>query len=112
MAASKPTSSLSVQRHILSTERYLGALTDGLGCCPLDDEAYPSPSECRSNGTKGIRSLIGFGNLVGSLSHSVLYLQGVLPQHSPSSDFGENQLSRGLISLSLLTTAHLTVSQD
>src|SRR5207245_6993101 len=59
----------------------------------------------------GIRSLIGFGNLVGSLSHSVLYLQGVLPQHSPSSDFGENQLSRGLISLSLLLSIHLKIFQ-
>jgi hypothetical protein len=55
--------------------------------------------------------LIGFGNLVGSLSHSVLYLRRVLPQHSPSSDFGENQLSRGLISLSLLLTAHLRIFQ-
>jgi hypothetical protein len=55
--------------------------------------------------------LIGFGNLVGSLSHSVLYLPGVLPQHSPSSDFGENQLSRGLISLSLLLSSHLRIFQ-
>ena len=53
--------------------------------------------------------MIGFGNLVGSLSHSVLYLQWVLPQHSPSSDFGENQLSRGLISLSLLLSSHLRI---
>ena len=78
MAASKPTSSLSVQRHILSTERYLGALIDGLGCCPLDDEAYPSPSECRCTETEGIRSLIGFDILVGTLSHPVLYLLRVL----------------------------------
>ena len=78
-----------------------------LGCCPLGDEAYPSPPDCWDTGIRGIRSLIGFGNLVGSLSHPVLYLQGVLPQHSPSSDFGENQLSRGLISLSLLLTSHL-----
>ena len=55
--------------------------------------------------------MIGFGNLVGSLSHSVLYLHGVLPQHSPSSDFGENQLSRGLISLSLLLSCHLRIFQ-
>src|SRR5215471_19622773 len=59
----------------------------------------------------GIRSLIGFGNLVGSLSHSVLYLPAVLTQHSPSSDFGENQLSRGLISLSLLLSSHLRIFQ-
>ena len=55
--------------------------------------------------------MIGFGNLVGSLSHSVLYLHGELPQHSPSSDFGENQLSRGLISLSLLLSSHLRIFQ-
>ena len=41
----------------------------------------------------------------------MLYLQGVLPQHSPSSDFGENQLSRGLISLSLLLSSHLKIFQ-
>ena len=55
--------------------------------------------------------MIGFGNLVGSLSHSVLYLHGVLAQRSPSSDFGENQLSRGLISLSLLLSSHLRIFQ-
>ena len=41
----------------------------------------------------------------------MLYLYGVLPQHSPSSDFGENQLSRGLISLSLLLSSHLRIFQ-
>jgi hypothetical protein len=35
----------------------------------------------------------------------------VLIQHSPSSDFGENQLSRGLISLSLLLSSHLRIFQ-
>ena len=35
----------------------------------------------------------------------------VLSQHSPSSDFGENQLSRGLISLSLLPSSHLRIFQ-
>ena len=55
--------------------------------------------------------MIGFGSLVGPLSHSVLYLHWVLPQHSPSSDFGENQLSRGLISLSLLLSSHLKIFQ-
>ena len=55
--------------------------------------------------------MIGFGSLVGPLSHSVLYLRWVLPQHSPSSDFGENQLSRGLISLSLLLSSHLRIFQ-
>gem|GEM_PF-1121892 len=111
MAASKPTSSLSKQRHILSTEQHFGTLTVGLGCCPLGHEAYPSQPECWVNEIHGIRSLIGFGNLVGSLSHPVLYLHGVLTQRSPSSDFGENQLSRGLISLSLLLSSHLRIFQ-
>ncbi len=106
MAASKPTSSLSKQRHILST-----SLAVGLGCCPLGDEAYPSPPECCDNEIRRIRSLIGFDILVGTLSHPVLYLHGVLPQRSPSSDFGENQLSRGLISLSLLLSSHLRIFQ-
>ena len=34
-----------------------------------------------------------------------------LIQLSPSSDFGENQLSRGLISLSLLLSSHLRIFQ-
>ncbi len=55
--------------------------------------------------------MIGFDILVGTLSQSVLYLHGVLTQHSPSSDFGENQLSRGLISLSLLLSSHLRIFQ-
>ena len=80
VAASKPTSSLSVQRHILSTELYLGTLAGDLGCCPFGDEAYPSPPDCWSNGIHGIRSLIGFDILVGTLSHPVLYLHGVLLQ--------------------------------
>ena len=41
----------------------------------------------------------------------MLYLRRVLPEHSPSSDFGENQLSRGLISLSLLLSSHLKIFQ-
>ena len=55
--------------------------------------------------------MIGFGRLVGPLSHSVLYLLRVLARRSPSSDFGENQLSRGLISLSLLPSGHLRIFQ-
>ena len=55
--------------------------------------------------------MIGFGILVWTLSHPVLYLLGLLTQRSPSSDFGENQLSRGLISLSLLLSSHLRIFQ-
>ena len=53
---------------------HLEALAVGLGCFPLD----PGPSHPESDsrvGTDGIRSLIGFGNLVGPLALSVLYLR-------------------------------------
>ncbi len=52
MAASKPTSSLSLQHHILSTKRGLGTLADSPGCFPLDDEAYPPPSDYRGSATR------------------------------------------------------------
>jgi hypothetical protein len=58
-----------------STERHLGTLSDGLGCFPLDDEAYPPPSDCQVM-PRGIRSLIEFGTRVRALAHSVLYLRG------------------------------------
>ena len=80
MAASKPTSSLSKRRHILSTKRYLGTLAGGLGCCPLGHGAYPPQPDCWVTEIRGIRSLIGFDILVGTLSHPVLYLLGVLTQ--------------------------------
>jgi len=35
VAASKPTSSLSMKSHLLYTERYLGTLAADLGCFPL-----------------------------------------------------------------------------
>ncbi len=51
---------------------YLGTLAGGLGCFPLEYGAYPPHSDsCSKN--NGIRSLIGFGNLVGPLAHLVLY---------------------------------------
>ena len=78
VAASKPTSSLSKQPHILYTELYLGTLSADLACLPLAREAYPPRTDSRATPTD-IRSLIGFGSLVGPLSHSVLYLPGVLP---------------------------------
>ena len=89
----------------------MGTLAGGLDCCPFDDGAYPPPSDCWDNGSRGIRSLIGFDILVWTLSQPVLYLLGLLSQRSPSSDFGENQLSRGLISLSLLLSSHLRIFQ-
>ena len=57
-----------------STETRLGTLFDGLGCCPLDYGRYHPQSDCRAS-PPGIRSLIGVGNRVWPLAHSVLYLQ-------------------------------------
>ena len=73
VAASKPTSSLSVYLHLLSTAQYLGTLAAGLACLPLADEAYPSPTDSRVTPC-GIRSLIEFGTRVWALVHPVLYL--------------------------------------
>jgi hypothetical protein len=61
----------------------LGTLVDGLGCSPLDDEAYPPPSH--SQGPRiGIRSLVGFGSAPAPLAHPVLYhryaTSGAAPQ--------------------------------
>jgi hypothetical protein len=47
-----------------------GALAEGLGSSPLDDEAYPPPSHCRRVRI-GIRSLVPKGSRVGPLSDSV-----------------------------------------
>ena len=92
MAASKPTSSLSKQRHILSTYSHLVTLADGLVCCPLGYDSYPSQPDSYDTETGGIRSLIGFGSLVGPLSHSVLYLRALVAGRYTSIYFGENQL--------------------
>ena len=52
----------------------LGTLAGDLGCFPLDHEPYRPQSDSRAE-LVGIRSLVGFGNLVGPLALSVLYLR-------------------------------------
>ena len=52
----------------------LGTLAGGLGCFPLDYGPYHPQSDSRA-ALVGIRSLVGFGNLVGPLAHPVLYLR-------------------------------------
>ena len=52
------------------TEHDLGTLAGDLGCSPLDDEAYPSPSNSRDSHI-GIRSLVRQGSRVGPHSNSV-----------------------------------------
>ena len=49
-----------------------GALAGDLGCFPLDHGSYHPQSDSRAL-LIGIRSLVGFGNLVGPLAHPVLY---------------------------------------
>ena len=51
-----------------------GTLAGGLGSFPLGYETYLTQPDSRAAVT-GIRSLIGFGNLVRPLAHSVLYLR-------------------------------------
>ncbi len=48
----------------------MGTLAGDLGCSPLDDEAYPSPSSCPGL-YNGIRSLVSKDSRVGLLSNSV-----------------------------------------
>ena len=55
---------------------YLGALAGGLGCFPLVSGPYRPETHSRAE-FPGIRSLVGFGRLVGPLAHSVLYPQGL-----------------------------------
>ncbi len=52
----------------------LGTLAGDLGCFPLDHGPYHPQSDSRAL-LAGIRSLVGFGNLVGPLAHPVLYLR-------------------------------------
>ena len=51
----------------------LGTLAGGLGSFPLDNETYLTLSASYGVKLIGIRSLIGVGNLVRPLVHSVLY---------------------------------------
>ena len=54
----------------LVTKPYFGTLADGLGCFPLDREAYPSRTDSRGK-VYGIRSLVGVGRLVAPHPQSV-----------------------------------------
>ena len=83
---------------------HLGTLAGSLGSFPLDNESYHPLSHCRVVLT-GIRSLIGFGSLATPSPVSALP-PAVNARRCTSMHFGENQLFPGLISLSLLPTAH------
>ncbi len=59
-----------------------GTLADGLDSSPFDYEALPPQSDSRDV-VGGIRSLIGFGKLVGPLVHSELYHRHKSHEASP-----------------------------
>ena len=107
MAASKPTSQLSRQKHILRyTQRPLRDLSCGSGFFPSRRWTL-SLSDC----LPGYSSMV-FGVWLGLVPASPARAHPVaLPPRansggSTSIDFGENQLSPGLISLSPLPTSH------
>jgi hypothetical protein len=52
-----------------------GTLAGDLGSFPFDDETYLPPSASHGVKFTGIRSLLGVGNPVRPLVHTVLYLQ-------------------------------------
>ena len=54
----------------LVTEFCLGTLAGGLGCFPLDREAYPSRTDSQDT-DNGIRSLVRWGTREGPPSNSV-----------------------------------------
>ena len=108
MAASKPTSSLSRHDHILRyTQRPLRGLSCGSGFFPSRRWTL-SLNDCLPRSIQtGIRSLVGVGRpLCAPAPIQSLYPLLTRPRGSTSIDFGENQLSPGLIGLSPLPTSH------
>ena len=107
MAASKPTSQLSQQIHILRyTQRPLWGLSCGSGFFPSRRWTL-SLNDCLP---RSIQQAFGVWlGLVGSSTpraHPVALPPVNTPRGSTSIDFGENQLSPGLIDLSPLPTSH------
>ena len=93
-----------------TTERYFGTLAASLGSFPFDYEDSTPQSEPRGS-ANGIRSLIGVGNPVRPLAHSVLYPHLLHARAYTYIYFEENQISLSLISLLLLATSHQNTSQ-
>ena len=83
MAASKPTSWLSVQFYILFHLIYI--LGPQLVIWAVSLSTMELISHCLTPDHQffGIRSLIGFGKLCGPLAHSVLYPHDTFPEASP-----------------------------
>ena len=112
VAASKPTSSLSRHEHILRyTQRPLRGLSCGSGFFPSRRWTL-SLSDCLPSFLQTVFGVwLGLVRLLAARAHPV----ALPPLHSrtcvhsrgsTSIDFGENQLSPGLIGLSPLPTSH------
>ena len=111
MAASKPTSSLSRHDHILRyTQRPLRGLSCGSGFFPSRRWTL-SLSDCLPRSISQVFGVwLGLVGRFGPRAHPVALPPAdirLAPPRGPTSiDFGENQLSPGLIGLSPLPTSH------
>ena len=112
MAASKPTSSLSRHGHILRyTQRPLRGLSCGSGFFPSRRRTL-SLGDCLPGSIGRVFGVwLGLVGLNGPRAHPVALPPADIrpcgqPRGSTSIDFGENQLSPGLIGLSPLPTSH------
>jgi hypothetical protein len=76
-----------------TTKHILGTLAVDLGCFPFEHGAYPPHSDCYAI-RQGIRSLMGFGNLVRPLALSVLYPPGLTCNASPQTISGRTSYLR------------------
>ena len=112
MAASKPTSSLSRHDHILRyTQRPLRGLSCGSGFFPSRRWTL-SLNDCLPRSISQVFGVwLGLVGRFGPRAHPVALPPADIrsydtPRGSTSIDFGENQLSPGLIGLSPLPTSH------
>src|SRR3954454_4012121 len=107
MAASKPTSSLSRHDHILRyTQRPLRGLSCGSGFFPSRRWTL-SLNDCLPRSIGQVFGVwLGLVGRSGPRAHPVALPPADMSRGSTSIDFGENQLSPGLIGLSPLPTSH------
>ena len=107
MAASKPTSQLSQQNHILRyTQPSLRDLSCRSGFFPSRRWTL-SLSDCLPGSITQVFGVwLGLVGRSGPRAHPVALPPANMSRGSTSIDFGENQLSPGLIGLSPLPTSH------
>ena len=107
VAASKPTSQLSLHDDILRyTQRPLRGLSCGSGFFPSRRWTL-SLNDCLPRSIKQVFGVwLGLVPASPARAHPVALPPAYTPRGSTSIDFGENQLSPGLIGLSPLPTSH------